>query len=174
MSAPQYVPHGLEDRPRRGEPLPPARGWRPVRPGDLVGRQPTGHKMGSQGPDQGYVLTLLPLFADKLELAGREDPHDVEAGVVGVALKRASVFGRAPVVYDLDVALRVFGFLSESPPPELVELRKRLFSGAAESYEKRRVITDAVPADTLRLTPEYLAERHASDWRTLLAAPGIA
>ena len=34
---------------------------------------------------------------------------------VGVALKRASLFGRAPVVHDLTVALTVWGFLDETP-----------------------------------------------------------
>jgi hypothetical protein len=168
MSAPQYVPHRLEDRPRTGEPLPPAKGWRPLRPGDLAGHQPAGDKLGSQGPDQGYVLKLLGLFSDKLDLAEGEDRHDAEAGVVGVALKRASRFGRAPVVYDVEVAYRVFGYL-DPPVPELVELRRRLFTGVSHSYEKQRAIADAVPSDTLRLTPAYLAERHAADWRSLLA-----
>ena len=34
------------------------------RPGDLGGPQPTGARLGAQGPDQGYALTLVTLFDD--------------------------------------------------------------------------------------------------------------
>ena len=139
-----------------------------MRPGDLAGRQPAGDKLGSQGPDQGYVLKLLDLFSEKLDLAEGEDRHDAEAGVVGVALKRASQFGRAPVVYDVEVAYRVFGYL-DPPVPELVELRRRLFTGAGHSYRLERAISDAVPAETLRLSPAEVAAQHQADWRSLLA-----
>lgn len=167
MSAPEYVPHGLVDRPRRGEPLPAPRGWVARRPGDLPGRQPAGPKFGSPGPDQGYVLRLLPLFDDRL-LAGDHHRHDVDAGAVAVALKRASIFGRAPVVHDLEVGYRVWGFLDE-PAAELVSARRDLFDGADHSYRKRRQIAASVPQEALRLPPGVVAERHRTDWRSLLA-----
>lgn len=169
MSAPQYVPHGLHDRPRRGEPLPPAGTWRADRPGDLTGRQPSGRALGSQGPDQGYVLKLVRLFDDRVQVAPGEHRHDIDAGAVAVALKRASLFGRAPVSHDLDVAYRVFGFLDPAPPAELREARATLFHGAGHDYARRRAVADAVPGDTLRLTPSVVAERHRSAWRDLLA-----
>ena len=93
-----------------------------------------------------------------------------DTGCVGVALKRASLFGRAPVIHDLTVAFTVWGFLDPSPPAELVSLRRGLFEGAANQnhYPQQRAIVDAVPESTLRLTPEQVAERYRSDWRSLL------
>ncbi|HMQ27652.1 MAG TPA: hypothetical protein PKA98_16800 [Acidimicrobiales bacterium] len=91
--------------------------------------------------------------------------EDVKAGVVGVALKRGSLFGRAPVVHDLTLAFTVFGFLDESPDPALVDLRKELFASAAVHYAERRAIVDLVPEATLRMTPTQVAEAHAADWR---------
>lgn len=167
MSAPKYVPHTLADKPRRRGPLPPSEAWTADRPADLTGRQPRGLRMGAQGPDQGYVLRLLPLFEGKVVLTEGEHRADVDTGCVAVALKRASLFGRAPVVHDLDVAYRVFGYLSLAPA-ELVAARKQLFHGAAHSYGSVRAIADAVPEATLRLTPAEARERHEADWRPLL------
>ena len=90
---------------------------------------------------------------------------DAKAGVVGVALKRGSLFGRAPVVHDLTLAFTLFGFLDESPDPALVDLRKELFASAAVHYAERRAIVDLVPEATLRMTPMQVAEAHAADWR---------
>ena len=66
---------------------------------------------GFQGPDQGYMLKLAKRFVNRLILMPGEDVHDVLAGCSAVALKRASLFGRAPVVYDLILVLQLFGFL---------------------------------------------------------------
>ncbi|MEZ5139615.1 MAG: hypothetical protein R2711_12865 [Acidimicrobiales bacterium] len=72
---------------------------------------------GRPGPDQGYLLKLVPLLRDELVLADGEDRRDAEAGGVAIALKRASLFGRAPIVHDLRVAYTVWGLLSPSAPP---------------------------------------------------------
>jgi hypothetical protein len=89
---------------------------------------------------------------------------------VAVALKRASLFGRAPVIHDLTVALTIWGFLDAEPAQELVELRKGLFEEVwhPHHYAELRRIVDLVPAATLRLVPGYLAVAHRSDWRALL------
>ena len=104
MAAPNYVPVPNTDPPRRSLPLPPARRWMADRPGDLRSRQPTGPQLGSQGPDQGYGFALAERFADKLKLAPHEHRDEVLAGCGAVALKRASMFGRAPVIHDLELA----------------------------------------------------------------------
>ena len=36
-------------------------------------------------------------------------------GCLNIALKRASMFGRAPVIYDLEFAYSLFGFLGGAP-----------------------------------------------------------
>ena len=53
------------------------------------------------------------------------------------------------------------------PNHDLVAFRKRMFEGAADHYWARRAIVDAVPDDTLRLTPTQVRER-LSDWRSLI------
>ncbi|MEX2658934.1 MAG: hypothetical protein WD232_04500, partial [Acidimicrobiales bacterium] len=122
MAAPEHVPSDLTSRPRTGLALPPSRSFRNDRPGALGAAQPTGSGMGNPGPDQGYALLLARQLEDQLVLASGEHAEDAVAGCLGVALRRASIFGRAPVVHDLTVAFTIWGFLGEAPP-ELVELR---------------------------------------------------
>jgi hypothetical protein len=171
MAAPEYVPEDRMKMLRTYESPPRRRGsWLAVRPGDLEGRQPRGTYLGSPGPDQGYVLTLAHLFEGKLTLTGGEHEADVIAGCIGVALKRASLFGRAPVVHDLTIAFTIWGFLRDAPA-DLVEVRKPLFAevSLAVHYPEQRRIVDAVRDDALRRSPAEVAEAHANDWRSLLA-----
>lgn len=177
MAAPEFVPLKPNDRPRAYT-SPPRRDdeWIPVRPGELVttGGQPDvdAGRMGAPGPDQGYLLGLVPLLRDELRLSEGEDRADVEAGGVAIALKRASLFGRAPVVHDLRVAYTVWGALDASAPAELVAERARRFEGVhhtAHHYPELRAVADAVPEATLRLSPAEAAEAYRADWRALLA-----
>ena len=166
MAAPDYVPVTQGDRPRKALDTPGHDGWTATRPGDLTGRQPTGAYFGKQGPDQGYALTLADRFHDRLVLAEREDDHDVVAGCMGVAMARASLFGRAPVVYDLELAFGLWGYLDPAPA-DLVEFRRPLFAGASHHYWDQRAIVDLVPEATLRLTPAAVRQR-LGEWRSLL------
>jgi hypothetical protein len=128
--------------------------------------------MGAPGPDQGYLLTLLPLLRSDLQLQGTELVADAEAGGVAIALKRASLFGRAPIIHDLRIAYTVWGFLDPAAPAELVAERSARFEGVrltAHHYPELRAVADAVPEATLRLSPAEVAQRHAADWRSLLA-----
>lgn len=174
MAAPEYVPVD-RTRPIRKYESPPRRSgsWLAARPGELVGvGQPHGERLGNQGPDQGYVLTLTHRFEGKLTLTAGEHERDALAGAAAVALKRASLFGRAPVVHDLTVALTIWGFLGEAPA-ELVELRKGLFEEVAHvhHYAEQRHIADLVPDDVLRQTPQQVSDAHRASWRSLIAAP---
>jgi hypothetical protein len=166
MAAPEHVPVRLADKARSGTPIPPATTWKATRPGDLGGRQPGGPKLGRQGPDQGYALLLARRFADRLELAPGEHAPDAVAGAMVVAMARASLFGRAPVIHDLDLAFTLFGYLGGAPP-ELVAYRTPLFSGASHHYWDQRRIVDRVPESTLRMTPAQVRQK-LSDWRSLL------
>lgn len=166
MAAPDYVPVTLADTPRSVLSMPPPRGWTASRPADLVGSQPSGTTLGSQGPDQGYALALAARFADQLHLEPGEHADDVIAGAVAVATKRASVFGRAPVIHDLELAFGLFGYLDEARP-ELVGWRHTVFAGAAHDYWHQRAVADLVPESTLRMTPAHVRSRLA-DWKTLL------
>ena len=178
VAAPEYVPSRPLDDPRsyKSPPRHPDP-WLAQRPGEVVGTtQLRGDRLGNQGPDQGYVYRLLGQFEARLRLSAGEDRHDVEAGGIGVALKRASVFGRAPVVHDLTVAFTVWGYFDDHPSGDLLSLRRRWFEGVASPhhYVALRTIVDAVPVDTLRKTPGEVTRLHATSWRSLLSVPADA
>ncbi len=176
MAAPEYVPQDQASRvrayrsnPRRPEP------WLATRPGEIEGEQPRGDRFGAPGPDLGFALKIAHTFHDRLHLSEGEDHHDVVGGCVAIAMKRSSLFGRAPVVHDLTVAFTLWGFLDPDAPADLVELRRRWFEGvghAAHHYVQLRQVVDAVPEATLRLTPAQVTESHRAGWRTLLDLPG--
>jgi hypothetical protein len=171
VAAPEYVPVD-KTRPLRAYESPPRRPdpWLAVRPGEVVDEgQPRGEQLGNQGPDQGYVLRLAHRFAGKLTLTAGEHERDALAGATCIALKRASLFGRAPVVHDLTVALTVWGFLGDAPA-ELVERRKALFEEVwhPHHYVAQRQLADLVPDEVLRMRPQEVTEAHRRDWRSLL------
>ena len=86
-------------------------------------------------------------------------------------MRRASMFGRAPVVWDLEVAFGLWGYLTPSPPAELAATRQRVFQAAAHDYWDQRAIVDCVAESTLRMTPaDVTATAASSDWRSLLVA----
>ena len=89
----------------------------------------------------------------RLLLGAGEHSADVVVGCVGVALKRAALFGRAPIAADLEVAFGVFGFLAEPPTGERLAERRRLFAGVAHHhhYAELRRIADRVPEGVLSL-----------------------
>ena len=130
------------------------------RPGEVVGAEPpAGAGMGCQGPDQGYALKLAERFAGRLVLAEGEREDDALAGCCAVALRRASLFGRAPVMHDLRLALELFGFLIDADAA-LVIWRRDHFAGAAghHGYHAKLRLAELVPEETLRSTPAAVAE----------------
>ncbi len=140
------------------------------RPGEVVGGEsPAGPGMGHQGPGQGYALKLAQRFAGRLVLTVGEREDDALAGCCSVALRRASLFARAPVMHDLRLALGLFGFLIDAEAA-LVSWRRPLFAGAAghHGYHVKLRLAELVPEDTLRSTPAAVAEAHSKDWRTPL------
>lgn len=177
MAAPEYVPIKPMDDVRTYE-SPPRRpgSWLATRPGDLRGENPQGDRFGRPGPDQGYALGLAKRLSDRLHLEPGEKLDDVIAGCVGVALKRASLLGRAPVIHDLTAAYTVWGYFDEKPDAELVALRKRAFDAAALPlhYTERHRIVAAVPDDVLRKLHTAIADDHDADWRSLLDVTALA
>lgn len=169
MAQPEFVPLYAGDRVRAAERLPAHAGWRQARPGDLVSPDlPTGHRFGSPGPDQGYGLTLAERFVDRLQLTQGEHAEDAVAGCLGVGLRRASMFGRAPVIHDLDLAFTVLGYLGGAPA-DLVAFRVPLLQGAAHSYWVQRDVVDKVAPPTLHLTPAQAGAKLA-EWRAFFVA----
>lgn len=171
MSVPRNFPSKADEpkayvsAPRRAE------GWLANRPGEVVGgAQPSGPAVGNQGPDQGYMHKLAKRFEGDLVLAPQEYAADVLEGACAVALRRASLFGRAPVADDLRVALTVFGYLGNAAD-ELVAFRRPLFEELHHlsfHYFTAREIADLVPESTLRMAPAAVAAACAADWRVPL------
>jgi hypothetical protein len=168
MAAPDYVPPTQADQPRRSLPIPPGRRWTATRPADLQHGQPIGPRFGRPGPDQGYALTLAERFHGKLRLADGEHEEDAIDAASAVALRRASMFGRAPVIHDLELAFGLFGYLDDAPA-DLVAWRRALLAGSAHLYWEQREVVDTVPAATLRMTPAEVRSR-LHEWKTLTGA----
>jgi len=129
--------------------------------------------MGAQGPDQGFALTIADRLAPKIRLQGRERLDDAIRGCLGIALRRASLFSRAPVVHDLTIAFTIWGFFDQDPPDELIARRPQLFEGVGNvnhHYAEGRAIADLVPESTLRMTPDAVAAAYPSQWRELTGA----
>lgn len=144
--------------------------WTADRPGDLVGPQPQGPHLGFQGPDQGYALRLARRLRSDLVLSDAERAGDAVAGCTAVGLRRASLYGRAPVIHDLRMAFTIWGFLDPAPPTELVDRRVAAFEGAGEplGYDVVRSIVDSVPEATLRLRPDEVYAAYPTQWQVLL------
>jgi hypothetical protein len=142
----------------------------PDRPGELVGPQPSGGGLGTPGPDQGFALKIARRLAAEVHVQPGEHLDDAVRGSVLIALRRASMFSRAPVVHDLRIAFTIWGFFDLQPPADLVAVRRELFEGVsntAHHYVEGRVLVDLVPADVLASSPAEVAERYPAEWRML-------
>jgi hypothetical protein len=173
MSAPKYVPVPTTDKARSYEsPDVVPEHWEGRRPGELEGPQPEGTRLGFQGPDQGYALKLAEeRIRPRLQLSECEHADDAISGCVGIAMRRASLYGRAPVIHDLTIAFTIWGYLDAEPPGELVALRRAAFEGVghiAHHYAEARAIADGVPEATLRMTAADAQSAYPSRWRDLL------
>jgi hypothetical protein len=177
MATPEYVPIKPMDDVRVYE-SPPRRpqSWMPVRPGDLVAEQPQGGDFGYQGPDQGYALKLAETMRPRVSLTDGETWSDAMAGCLLVSLKRASLFGRAPMIHDLTVAFTAWGFLDQKAHADLIEARRPLFAGLGHGhhYQEQRHLVGSISEEVLRLSHAEVARRHAEDWRSLLALEPLA
>ncbi len=169
MSQPQYVHITETDEVRPVDRLPAARSWTQSRVAELVRPgQPRGRMFGDQGPDQGYAHLLAERFEDDLRLAPGESGEDALSGCIGVAMARASLFGRAPVKADLELALTLFGYLGGAPD-DLITARLEWFKGCAHDYWAKLAVKSLVPESTLRLTPSQVRDSLAG-WQSLLAS----
>jgi hypothetical protein len=173
MAAPEYVPVAPTERVRLPWESPdhvPAP-WTLDRPAEVAtGRQPVGPRLGYPGPDTGYALTLVPVIRPELRMAPGEHASDAEAGCVGLAMRRAAIFGRAPVIHDVRIAFTIWGFLDDQPPVELVAHRRPRFAGAAHDYDTQRAIVDQIPDETLRLPLSDVKASYPARWQELLGA----
>ncbi|HWL41379.1 MAG TPA: hypothetical protein VNQ73_00445 [Ilumatobacter sp.] len=171
MAAPKFAP--VVDQPHYESPPVVPDAWSPDRPGAIEGFQPVGRGLGAQGPDQGFALTIAARLASTLHLQPGERTDDAVRGCLGIALRRASLYSRAPVVHDVRLAFTIWGYFLADPPADLAARRAELFEGVGNvnhHYAEGRRIADFVPEATLRLTPEAAAARMPDAWRELTGA----
>lgn len=167
MTQPDHVPLQATDRVRPSTLLPAPAAWYSDRPAEQQTLEPpTGPRFGSTGPDLGYGLMLAHRLEGKVQLAPSEHLEDVVAGCFACGCRRAATVGRAPVIYDMEWAYGLWGYLDQAPA-DLVEWRTKLFRGAGEHYWDQREIVDAVKPASLKLTPAQAREGLAS-WKDQL------
>lgn len=173
MPTDPFVSPDPDDRPRQQQNLPPgvayppAKGWRPTRPGDNPVGQPVGPLRGAPGPNIGYAYTLANRIKDRLKLAPHEYVGDALAVLAEIAARRAAAFGRAPVIRDVEFAASLLGYDTND---DFAPTRVRLVHDASHAYYRRRAIVDSVPDDVLRASPTEVRAL-AAQWRA--AAPRV-
>ena len=171
MAAPDYVPKPTDDTARVYS-SPPRRpeSWMADRPAELSGRQPLGARLGAPGPDQGFALKLGRQFAGRLVLAPSESEADALSGCLAIAMRRSAIYGRAPVIHDLTLALTLWGFVFEAPA-DLVAVRSQVFASVASPhhYVERRAIVDGVSEELLRCSVPEVSAIVRDDPRRVLA-----
>ncbi|HTO01641.1 MAG TPA: hypothetical protein VL068_13300 [Microthrixaceae bacterium] len=171
MAAPEYVPLDPTAQLRSyGSPPRRAGSWMKDRPAEIRGLQPIADRLGVTGPDPGYALTMAARYKGKLHLGAGEKESDALAGAGAIAMKRAALTGRAPILADVKVALTIWGFLNPNPPAELVELRTDVFEEVHNpaDYPRLRTLADMVPSEVLAADPDTIARAHNIDWRRCL------
>jgi hypothetical protein len=92
-------------------------------------------------------------------LGAAESEADALAGCLAIAMRRSALFGRAPILGDLTLALTFWGFLAPVAD-ELQAIRSQVFAAVASShhYFERRAIVDAMTDDVLRMTIDQVAD----------------
>lgn len=168
MPTDPFVATELDDAPRHRQNLPagvgypPARRARTGRVGDLGSGQPDGPLLGSPGPNIGYALTLAARVRDRLALAPHESADDAVSVIAEVAMRRAAMFGRAPVKPDVDLAIALLGY-DGSASLEVAVARSHAVHHAEHDYATRRGVVDLVTCDLLRAPADD--PDAAADWR---------
>jgi hypothetical protein len=174
VAAPKHTPVNPVDRPRAYHspdfvPSP----WTNTRKASVTGRQPRAERLGHPGPDQGYILSLAERMRPRILVTAGESVDDAIQGCIGIALRRASHYGRAPVIHDLDMALTIWGYFLEQPPVELVAVRAQLFAGVANvvhHYVEARHLVDMVPQSTIIMPLDTIRRATPISWRALTGA----
>jgi len=170
MAAPRYVPNPVQQKKHYQSAKKTKHEPGLFRPAEISVNQSERAGTGNPGPDQGYALRLVKAFKDHVSLFSKEKWEDASEVAVITALKRASLFGRAPCHYDLEVGFRVWGYLDPDPDQDLLELRISYFPhiGSEHNYLKRRKVADALEPSALRQPLEIISRSYESDWRTLI------
>ena len=154
MAAPRYAPEFTAGQtPAYESPQYVPGSWQPGRKGEIDGRQPAGKRLGYQGPDQGFVLKIAAALRGEIRVQAGESIDDAIRGSINIALRRASLYGRAPVVHDLRLALTIWGWLDPNPPADLNRLfflQLRVVGSTMGSIGELRELVDLLVSTGVR------------------------
>jgi len=146
------------DRPQSEGNPDPERRWIPDRPGEFSGSGvPWGGAFGMPGPDAGYALKLAA--GRDLILAENEHRADANIAVAAVAAARASLARRGPTKIDLDAAIVILGYDTES---DFGPVRAAAIAGSAHHPQRIRRLVAGIPVDVIEDNADDLRERVAS------------
>ncbi len=139
---------GPASRPRAVPEPGPARRWRPDRPGDITSPEQMrwGGAFGTPGPDTGWAFKLVAEgdLPERTPLLER-----LVATLMGA---RASLFGRAPTIEDLEVAKQILG-LGEGADAELDAQRHRWLDAAAHEKIPGKQALSEIGPELLKAQP---------------------
>lgn len=138
-------------RPRSVPQPPPARRWRPTRPGDFSrpDQVPTGGMFGTAAPDGGWALRIIS--ASDLP----DDRADLRLVLAALMVARAGALGRGPTREDLDVALTLCGYGFEAKP-EVIERRERWLKAVHHDLRPGETAVAEVDVDLMLNKPEQV------------------
>lgn len=143
---------------RRTSGIGPERPWTPNRPGELTGiGMPWGGAFGTPGPDSGYAMKLAT--DRELILADHEHRADADAAVAAVAAARSSLTGRGPTKGDIDAAIVILGYDTES---DFGPVRAAAIGGSAHHPLRIRRLIAGIPTDVYDANADELRERVAA------------
>jgi hypothetical protein len=135
----------------------PERRWTPDRPGDTAGTGvPWGGAFGTPGPDAGYAIKLAA--GRELTLADHEHRADADLAVAAVAAARASLASRGPTKIDVDAAIVILGYDTESG---FGAVRAAAIAGAAHHPQRIRRLVAGIPMDVIEDSADDLRRRVA-------------
>lgn len=142
---------GDAEKPRTVPHTPPARRWRPTRPGMITSpqEQPSGGRFGMIGPDPGWALRIVNLTA-------LPDDDPALPPVLGALMTaRAAATGRAPSRQDLEAALILCGYGFDAPE-EVVARRRRWLDAVRHEVRPGETAVAEVDRGLLVSTPDQI------------------
>ena len=141
----------VQDLPRSVlTPAAPAR-WSPERPGMITAPDQVspGGLFGRPGPDTGWAFRIIRQAGLPAE------QNQAEPVLVTLMSARASLFGRAPIPEDLEVARVLLGF-EDGAPSAVVERRERWLKQARHESVPGAAAAEEVGSETLAMAPGSL------------------
>jgi hypothetical protein len=156
MSTQDFVAKNRHDRPRHeqnmpeGVEVPTPLPWVAGRPGDeaIAPVVPEGEYYGHPGPSIGFAMTLVNRQWDNIVLVDHEHRHDVEPLLAEIAMRRASFYGRAPIIDDVKLAIKILSY-DAAPTQGEEKWRPHLVHDCGHNEHRRRAIVNSIPEEII-------------------------